>query len=85
MGMTHVEAADPAGEIDERVAVDIGQGGAARLGCDHREGDRERRRDGRLQAGENLAGARPGDLGLELDGARCGHFGSERSGALTPE
>ena len=38
MRMADVQAADAAREIDERVAVDVGQRGAARLGG----GDRER-------------------------------------------
>jgi hypothetical protein len=44
MCVTHVQAPDAAGEIDERVAVDVRQRGAARLGGDDRERDRERSR-----------------------------------------
>ena len=57
-----VEAADAAGEVDERVAVDVDERGAAALGRDDRERDRERRRDRRASmALENRPRARAGD------------------------
>ena len=56
-----VEAADAAGEVDERVAVDVGERGAAALGGDDREVDRERGGDERCDAGrESPASAGPG-------------------------
>ena len=55
-----VEAADAAGEIDEDVAVDVGDRGAARLGRGEREGDLERRRDARGQPLEHLRERGPG-------------------------
>jgi hypothetical protein len=63
MGMADVQAADPAGEVDERVPVDV------RYGCspsfvDHDgDEDRERLGDHPLLAREDRPGAGPGDLG----------------------
>jgi hypothetical protein len=45
VGVTDVQAADSAGEVDERVAVDVAERRAAGLGRDHRKVDRERIRD----------------------------------------
>ena len=45
MGVTDVEAADAAGEVDEGVAVDVGERRAARRGSDDRERHRQRARD----------------------------------------
>ena len=50
MRVTDVQAADAAGEVDEDVAVDVGERRAARLGGDDREGDRERRGDARARS-----------------------------------
>ena len=50
MRMADVQTADAAREIDERVAVDVRQRGATRLGGGDREGDRKRRRHARCGA-----------------------------------
>ena len=76
-----VEAAHPAREVDEDVAVEVGDRHSARLRGDDRERERERRGDARRQAVEHLLRARPGDRGLQLDRPRRGH-GLERSGGL---
>ena len=55
-----VEAADAAGEVDERVAVDVGERRAAALGDDDRQVDRERLGDDALLARQDLPGAGPG-------------------------
>ena len=65
-----VEAADAAREVDEGVAVDVGERRAARRGGDDRERERERARDGALDALADLPRARARNLGFELD--RCG-------------
>ena len=53
-----VEAADAAGEVDERVPVDVGDRRAARLGSDDRERQIERRRHAGTQPLEHVARAR---------------------------
>jgi hypothetical protein len=68
-----VEAADPAREVDERVAVDVGQRRAASLDGHDRVDERERRRDHALLALDDLLGARPRKLGSDLDRLRDGH------------
>ena len=68
-----VEAADAAGEVEERVAVDVGQRRAAALGDDDRQVDRERIGDDALLPLEDLPGAGARDLGPQLDRARDGH------------
>jgi hypothetical protein len=62
-----VQTADPAGEIDERVAVDVGQRRTVGLGDEDRMDKRERCRDDTLLALGDLPGARPGDLRANLD------------------
>ena len=67
-----VQAADAAGEVDERVAVDVGEQRAARASAATiGKVTRERRRDHALLALEDLPRARPGHLGAKLD--RAGH------------
>ena len=78
MGMADVEAADAAREVDEDVAVDVGEQRAARVGRDDGEGDGERRRDARGEPRQDLARPRSRDLRPQLDRAR-GRHGSERS------
>src|SRR5439155_27345392 len=73
MGVTDREAADTAGEVEERVPVDVGEGRAARLLDDDRKRDREGVGDDELLAGEDLARARAWNLGAELDRASRGH------------
>jgi hypothetical protein len=58
--VTDVQAADAAGEVDERVAVDVGQQCAARLGRDDRERDLERPGDGRALRARISCDAGPG-------------------------
>ena len=65
--MADVHAADAAREVDERVPVDVRQGGAAPRGDDERQVDRERLGDDPLLPGQNLGAARARDVGLELD------------------
>src|SRR5918999_907947 len=67
MRMADVEAADAADEIDERVAVDVGDDRAAALGDHERQAERERLRDDALVALEDLPRARAWNLGAELD------------------
>jgi hypothetical protein len=71
--VSDVEAPDAAREIDERVAVDVGERRAPALGGDDRDMDRERGGDEPRVPGENLlrAGARDGRP--ELDRARDSH------------
>ena len=59
MGVADVQAADAAREVDERVAVDVGDRGAARLRGHDRKGERKGRRDARRQPVEHLARAWP--------------------------
>ena len=37
VSVTHVDGADSAGEIDEAIAVDVGDRRSLRLGCEHRQ------------------------------------------------
>ena len=62
-----VQAADAAGEVDERVAVDVGDRRAAALGCEDRMDERERSGDHALLALGDLARARARDLRPDLD------------------
>ena len=71
--MTYVQAADPAGEIDEGVAVDVRDRDATGLRDDNGKGHRERRGDAGREAVENLPRARSGNLGLQLDCTCGGH------------
>ena len=68
-----VETADAAGEVDEPVAVDVGERRAACLCRNHGEERGERRRDHALLAREDLQGTRPGHAGTKLDRAGHGH------------
>ena len=62
-----VEAADAAGEVDERVPVDVGERRAfAALDHDGEE-DRERVGDDAVLPGEDLLRSRPRNCGLQLD------------------
>ena len=76
-----VEAADAAGEVDEDVAVDVGERGAAALLRHDRERDRLRVRDHARLALEDRGGAGPGNRGADVDRLRRGH-GSTRSSAI---
>ena len=75
VGMADVEAADSAGEVDERVAVDVGERRAL-AALDHdRQVDRERVRDHAVLALEDLLRARARDRGSELDRLGRRHHG----------
>ena len=81
-----VQAADAAREVDERVAVDVGEGRAAALGDDDRQVDRERIRDDPLLPLEDRPGLRPGDRRLQVDCSRRRHAShhSRVHGRITP-
>ena len=93
VAVADVQAADAAGEVDEDVAVDVGQAHApGRIG-DDREGDRQRARDGAGNPFADLARARARNRGLEIDCAGHGHGSSlanasacenRRRGSLRP-
>ena len=68
-----VEAADAAGEVDERVAVDVGERRAAPLLDDDRDGDRERAGDHLVLALEDRLRAGPRNRRPELDRPCRGH------------
>ena len=78
----HVEHADPAGEVDERVAVDVGEGRAPRFGGDDRQVDRERVGDDARLPLEDLLRARPRNAGTELDAAGRCHAAPEGIGVV---
>ncbi len=84
MGVADVQAADAAGEVDEGVAVDVGDRRAPPLRDDDREVDGQRIRHDAVLAGEDLLGARTGDRRPELDRPRRRHRAdsSEAGGAL---
>ena len=67
MRMADVEAADAAREVDEAVAVDVGDGRAAALGDHDRQVEAERVGDDPLLALDDLARAGAGNLGAKLD------------------
>jgi len=71
--VSDVEAADSAREVDERVAVDVGDRGAVRLLDHDRQIDRERLGNHAGLAFEDLAAARARDLCLEFDCSGRGH------------
>jgi pyridoxamine 5'-phosphate oxidase len=73
MRVPDVQAPDAAGEVDEGVAVDVGDRGPVSLRDHDGEVDRERLRDDLLLAVEDLLRARPGDVGADVDRARDGH------------
>jgi hypothetical protein len=68
-----VEAADPAGEVDEGVPVYVHDGRAVGLRDHDRQVDRERLGDHLRLAVEDLATARPGNIGSEVDRLGRGH------------
>ncbi len=68
-----VHAADSAGEVDERVAVDVGDERALSLGDHDRQVDRERVGDHPLLAVEDLLALRARKLGLDADRTCRGH------------
>jgi hypothetical protein len=70
-----VEAADAAGEVDERVAVDVGQGRPAALRGHDGQVDRQRLGDHLLLAREDLPGPGPRDFRAQLDRLRRRHRG----------
>ena len=71
--MADVETADAAGEVDERVAVDVDERGASALACDDRVRDRERSRDDARDPLQDLGRARARNLGPEVDRPRHRH------------
>ena len=73
MRVTDVEAADAAGEVDEDVAVDVGERRAAPLLRDDRQHDRLRVRDHARLALQDLRGARARDRGADVDRLRGRH------------
>jgi hypothetical protein len=68
-----VQAADAAGQVDEGVAVDVGEQRAATLGDDDRVHERQRLGDDLLLARDDLLRARAGDRRADLDRARDCH------------
>ena len=74
VGMADVEAADAAREIDEGVAVDVGERYAVSLGDHDPKVDRKRLGDHLLLAVEDLPRAGPGNVGADVDRARDGHL-----------
>ena len=68
-----VQAAHAAGEVDERVPVDVGEGGTVCLRDHDRRVDRERIGDDAGLPLEDRPGLRPGELGLQMDCARNRH------------
>ena len=73
MRVADVQAADAAGEVEERVAVDVGQQCAASLCCDDRQEERKRVGDDALLPRDEFTRARAGDLGPQVDRTRRGH------------
>ena len=71
--MADVEAADASREVDEAVAVDVGDRGAAAVRDHDRQVEAERIGDHPLLPLDDLAGARARDLGTKLDRARDRH------------
>jgi len=62
-----VQTADAAGEVDEGVAVDIGERGAAAFLDHNRKKNRQRFGDDLVLAGQDLARLRPRNGRLQLD------------------
>ena len=73
MRMSHVQAADTAGEVDEDVPVDVGERGATALLRHDRDRDRLRIRDHARLALEDRGGPRTRDRGANVDGLRRRH------------
>ena len=67
VAVADVAHADAAGEVDERVAVDVRDRRVQRLGGKNRQVDLQRLRDRAGAALEELARARAGDLGAKAD------------------
>ena len=81
MRMAGVQAADPAGEVDEDVAVDVGQRRAPALVRHEREHDRLRVRDHRLLPLEDRLRPRPRDGRSQLYRASSSPRAQDSSGA----
>ena len=73
VAVAHVADTDAAGEVDERVAVDVRDRRVQSLGSEHRQVHPEGLRNGALAAHEELSGAGPGDLRADLDRPRRRH------------
>ena len=73
MRVAHVQATDAAREVDEDVAVDVGERGAAAFLRHDRDRDRLRVRDHARLALEDRGGARPRNRGADVDRLRRGH------------
>ena len=73
VGVADVETADAAGEVDERVAVDVGDRRAPGLGGDDGKGERQRRSDAAVDPVDDLPRTRARDLRPEVDRPRRGH------------
>ena len=73
MRVADVQAADSTGEVDERVAVHVGEARAF-AALDHNwEGEGQRISDDALFALDDLAGAGPGYVGSDVDRLRRRH------------
>ena len=83
MRVTDVQAPDAAGEVQERVPVDVGDRRALAVIDDDRQEDRERVGDHARLPVEDLLRARPRDRGLELDRLRRRHAAHD-NGASGP-
>ena len=68
-----IEAADPSGEVDERVSVDVSERRALATFDHNRQIDGERVRDHAVLAFQNLPGAGPRNSRSELDRLRRRH------------
>src|SRR4051794_3263455 len=75
--MAHVEAAHTAGEVDEGVAVDVGERRAAAFLDHNREIDRQRVGYDTLLASQNLTGFRSRYRRLQLDRPRHSHVSDD--------
>src|SRR3954469_5238068 len=73
MRMADVQTADAAREVEERVAVDVGERGAAALVDHDREEDGQGISDNLLLTGGDLARSRPRYGRLQLDRSRHRH------------
>ena len=73
VAVSDVQDADSAYEIEERVAVDVGDRRSARMRRDDRAVDDQRRRHGVALPLEDLACPGPRNLGAELDSSGRSH------------
>ena len=73
MGVSGIHDADPAREVDEDVAVDVGDRRVLRALGEDRQVDEQGTRDDAFLAFRDRPGARPGYLGADLDRARGSH------------